>query len=291
MRIFVSWSGERGMEMASVLRGWLKDLLHSVDPWASTEDLRKGTVWISEIGGELKNAGAGIVCLTPESLHEDWVLFEAGGIAGPGRPVWTYLLDLEPSDVTDPLAQFNHTRAEKDDTLRMVKAINERLEEDQRLDDVRLERAFDQWWPNLEEKLSGLKGAAADTPTEWVKREDAEILEEVLELVRQQSHYIRRMGNAVGQMRDDSVRRPDRPSEAEWGRLLARGGVTLVDVLSGKVPGEHVGGMELELMAEGAGYSRCSVCRKFVKTPDEDVMEGTEGQVFCPECAERLGRS
>ena len=42
---------------------------------------------------------SGVSCLTPENLHEDWVLFEAGAIKTPDLGAYTLLIDLDPSDV------------------------------------------------------------------------------------------------------------------------------------------------------------------------------------------------
>jgi len=43
----------------------------------SEEDMPKGKVWFQTIENELKEAKAGIICLTPENLEKQWILFEA----------------------------------------------------------------------------------------------------------------------------------------------------------------------------------------------------------------------
>src|ERR1700674_2762788 len=81
MKVLVSWSGQRGRIVAEALRSWLADVLHRTDAWVSSEDIEPGTRWNSELAKQLEETQFGIVCLTPESAHAPWVLFEAGALA------------------------------------------------------------------------------------------------------------------------------------------------------------------------------------------------------------------
>ena len=83
MNVFISWSKPRSQAIAEFLRQWLKDLIPSLDPWVSSEDLRKGKPWFGAVQDQLKEMKAAVVCVTPENLHEDWLLFEAGAAGGP----------------------------------------------------------------------------------------------------------------------------------------------------------------------------------------------------------------
>lgn len=126
-------------------------------------------------------ANFGIVCLTPENVADQWINFEAGALSKSfgGAKVWTYLYDLDYSQVTGPLAQFQHTKADRSDTLKLVLSINEAAEK--KMEPSRLETLFDALWPKLEEKLKNIPKLAKASPA---KRSVQDITEENLEVTR-----------------------------------------------------------------------------------------------------------
>src|SRR5690349_13640049 len=116
MKVFISWSGARSRAVAELLNDWLKCVLQALRPWLSTQDIDRGALWFTEIHGQLNDTSIGIVCLTQENKNRPWILFESGALAKglSTSRVCTLLIDLEPSDLDDPLAQFNHTFPRKD---------------------------------------------------------------------------------------------------------------------------------------------------------------------------------
>lgn len=44
-RVFISWSGDRSLLVATALRGWLKLVVQSIDPWFSGRDIPPGQRW------------------------------------------------------------------------------------------------------------------------------------------------------------------------------------------------------------------------------------------------------
>ena len=131
MKIFISWSGERSHKVAELLDTWIRCVVQAVEPWVSSKDIDKGSLWFSEISTTLATTQAGIVCLTKGNLSKPWILFEAGALAKglTTNRVFTFLIDLEPKDVRDPLAQFNHTVPEKDSLYQLLRSINKGLGE------------------------------------------------------------------------------------------------------------------------------------------------------------------
>ena len=182
--VFIGWSGERSKVVAQALRDWLPYVIYAVEPWMSEADIAKGARWGPEIAKKLDETRVGIVCLTPENLDAPWILFEAGALSkkrfAEASHVCTYLFDVGPADLEDPLAQFQHTIANKEDTSRLVQTINQVLGGDA-LSEEHLKRAFEKWWPELEEALGNVP-----TPQEKQesKRPEREMLEEILVSVR-----------------------------------------------------------------------------------------------------------
>lgn len=183
MKIFVSWSGERSRLLADSLRKWLLDVFQDIEVWMSGHDLNAGARWGVELNAMLEASDFGILCLTRENLGSPWILFEAGALGKSvkaGR-VAPYLLDLAPTDVEFPLAQFQGVQADRTGTFHLVESINSVRSSP--LDAERLQRAFARWWPDMEESLRNLPKPVGKTPP---LRSDRELLEELLELVRRQ---------------------------------------------------------------------------------------------------------
>jgi hypothetical protein len=181
MEIFISWSGERSKKAAETLHAWLPKVINAVRPWLSASDVEKGARWATDVASRLEAAKVGIICLTPGNLHSDWILFEAGALSKTLQNTYVcpLLIGLKPPDVKGPLAQFQATRAVKDEILRLVKTINNALG-DSALSETHVEEAYEVWWPRLEAQLNNLPSEDITQP----ERPDRDILEEILALVR-----------------------------------------------------------------------------------------------------------
>lgn len=184
MKIFLSWSGHRGRQLAEPLRAWLPDVVSHFEPWVSSEDIEKGARWSADLSRQLADTHLGIVCLTPESTNEPWVLFEAGALAKAldRSRVCTYLLALNPSQLTGPLVQFQATQATKEDTLRLLRTLNAELGTVS-LPADRLNRVFEHWWPVLSRSIA----AILPNPNPRQQRSERDLLEELIDLARQQA--------------------------------------------------------------------------------------------------------
>lgn len=185
MDVFISWSGERSRSAAEALRNWLPRVINAIKPWLSVADIDKGARWGTDVATRLENAKAGIICLTPNNLHSDWILFEAGALSKTLQNTFVcpFLIDLEPSDVKPPLAQFQATKAVRDDVLKLLKTLNGALS-DGALPEGHLEEAFDVWWPKLKSQMDSLPPEDSKAKPH---RPDRELLEEILALARNQS--------------------------------------------------------------------------------------------------------
>lgn len=188
MKVFLSWSGDISLSVAEALREWLPNVIQRVEPWLSSEDIDKGTRWSSDIGNQLSEAQAGIICITKKNMYAPWILFEAGALSKTieNAFVCPYLFGLKPTDLEGPLVQFQATSAEKEDTRRLIQTINRALK-NEALPNSNLDKAFNIWWPELEKDLSKL---AIPEPQPVRKsaqkpiRPERDVLDEILSLVR-----------------------------------------------------------------------------------------------------------
>jgi hypothetical protein len=154
MKIFVSWSGKRSKAVAELMSDWLKCVIQASQPWISTRDIDRGAIWFSEINDKLKDVSVGVVCLTQENKNKPWILFETGALAKglTTNRVCTFLVDLNPEDLQDPLGQFNHTTPDKSSVWALTRTINDCLNE-KALDERILEQVFETYWPQFNDKF------------------------------------------------------------------------------------------------------------------------------------------
>ena len=193
MRVFISWSGAASHKVAVALRDWLPSVIQAIDPFVSSEDIERGARWFSDIGDNLESVNFGILCITPENLRAPWVMFEAGALSKnlDQSRVTPLLIGVKNSDIEGPLSQFNTTAVDKSEILKLLKTINKQLG-DLRLPEESVQKAFEKWWPELEELLSTAVVEASKNITEKVepRRSQGDILEEILELTRNISRQV-----------------------------------------------------------------------------------------------------
>lgn len=194
MKVFISWSGERSKNIANALREWLPNVIQAIQPWMSDSDIDKGARWSSDIASKLEESVVGIICLTPENLEAPWILFESGAISRTvGKTfVCPFLFQVEPSDISGPLVQFQFTKAIEDDAKKLLITINKALGENA-LQEQNLNNAFKKWWPELDIKLKNIP----DIQVKRKERSSKEILEEILDLVRGQSRVVSILGPEI----------------------------------------------------------------------------------------------
>ena len=200
MQVFLSWSTERSRHAASVFRDWLPDVLQSVKPWMSSEDIESGASWNQEIRVALENSHFGILFVTRENWNSSWLMFEAGAIAKQFRSARVVPLivdaELKPSDLEGPLVQLQARKYEKDSVCRLVQDLNNTCES--KVDPNRLLRLFDRQWQDLEAKMSDLPSPHGKVPD----RGEHEKIDEILRILRQVSSH----GWRASRVAEDRVR-------------------------------------------------------------------------------------
>lgn len=190
MRIFLCWSGPASLSIATAMKEFLGDVIQELQPFLSSESIRKGDNWRSEIAQALAETNYGILCLTKDNLQAPWILFEAGALSknldrAKGK-VTALLGGIQATDVVSPLSQFQHTSAEHNDVLKLLQDINDLLPSEKRLDARRLERYFEQFWPDFEAKVTAaLNQQVPEKAAASKHRSSDDMAAEILVLVRE----------------------------------------------------------------------------------------------------------
>ncbi|KYF62448.1 hypothetical protein BE11_21825 [Sorangium cellulosum] len=159
----------------------------------SDMDIDAGERWAVEIGKELEACNFGIICLTEDNVASPWILFEAGALSKqmPVASICPYLIGLDFSGITGPLAQFQAKKAQVDHTLDLLHSINKRAAKP--IDTERLAMLFERLWPVLER---GLQSLPAPGPKSAVARSTHEIMEELVGTVRVLDHRFNKLNAA-----------------------------------------------------------------------------------------------
>ena len=183
MKVFISWSGQHSKKLGEALRDWIPGVLQRVKPYFTPSDIEKGTRWLTDISAELSESQIGILCVTRDNIHSDWILFEAGALSKSldKSHVCPVLFGINNTDLAGPLKQFQTTEFEKSNIHRLLSVINNGIGE-QKLPSKTLDTVFEKWWPDLETKIDQILGEAGE-PDEPI-RSDRELLEEILQLSR-----------------------------------------------------------------------------------------------------------
>ena len=196
MKVFISWSGDTSLKVAQQFREWLPGVINSIKPYVSSEDIDKGARWSSDIAKELADSTFGILCVTKDNIDEPWLSFEAGALSKTMEKsfVTPFLFDIKRAEVHGPILQFQSTIFEKDDIKKMLKTLNKACD-DNGLADKLFDTSFDLWYPKLEEKLNAIKKNIAtnaeETSTKSTSHSSTKILEEILELSRDNQKLLR----------------------------------------------------------------------------------------------------
>lgn len=189
MKVFISWSGERSRDAAIALRDWLPNVLQTVDPFVSARDIMAGARWQEEIAVQLDETDFGLICVTRMNRSAEWLNFEAGALAKSleRSRVVPLAIGLGPTDIKNPLGQFQVKRPDKQGISDMVVSMNEAS--DSQVSDARLREAIDVWWEKLGERLEEIETKKyededADERQSEPVRSERDLLEEILGSVR-----------------------------------------------------------------------------------------------------------
>ena len=249
VKVFVSWSGPRSKKLAQAVRDWIPLVLHFVEPWMSDKDISAGERWSQSVGKQLESCNFGIMCITRENMSSQWVLFEAGSLAKSlsDSKVIPLLLDVDYSEISGPLAQFQAKKADRDGMRDVIESVNRTAGEI--VPQAQADKLFAALWPDFEDQLGQIP---SDTGTAAAPaRSQHEILEDLVAGVRTMDVRMRRLFERLEQAeyaayppggRDFSFTPREVPAETRHGlqalsaldlellRRFASGGVTTTEI-------------------------------------------------------------
>ena len=234
MKVFISWSGNKSHHVALVFRDWLPSVIQSIKPYVSSEDIDKGARWSTDIATELENSTFGILCVTKDNINAPWLSFEAGALSKTMDKsfVSPFLFDIKRSEVDGPILQFQSTIFQKEDIHKLLKSLNKACGEAS-IPEAMLKKAFEVWYPTLEEELNKIKGIQDETEVTDSPKDlspaYSEILEEILDLSRNNQKLLRttdpKLYESLEQLKllaQEQIERTERNSELELKRTARR---------------------------------------------------------------------
>lgn len=192
MKLFISWSGDLSKLIAKELQEWFPSVINQLEPFVSSESISKGDRWILDVYSELEKSNFGIVCLTKDNLIEPWILFEAGALSKniSQSKVSCILFDgLKQNDIKSPLSLFQNTEFEKEEIRKLVTSINNALL-DKKISESLLNKSFEKWYPDLEEKIKKIHEEYYPTPP--IKQKGDNTLNEILRTTKYISNVVSR---------------------------------------------------------------------------------------------------
>jgi hypothetical protein len=185
VKVFISWAGPRSKDVARLLYDWLPPVINEVEPWMSDADIEPGGDWNDDIKKQLNSADFGIICVTPENVHREWLLFEAGALSrqvndSPAR-VAPFLVGFNAkTELRYPLARFQAVEPTREDLRKLLTSLNSQCAKP--LAAAVLDSGLDAHWPRFEERLAPIRDAVPPDHTQ--ERTERDLLQEILGVVR-----------------------------------------------------------------------------------------------------------
>lgn len=217
MRIFASWSGDQARQIAELLKTWIPAVIQDAEVYVSSNDIGKGSRWLSSVTDNLSSIDFGIIVVTKNNINAPWILFEAGALSKSVNGVVIPLLcGVESLDAaTSPLSQFQYAKPTFEDIRDLIVRVNTASAKP--LGSERLEAAFAKWWPDFETQYGGIELDAADTAKKGSQADKLSSLEDVvLQLLSETRQLGRRVDGLIESKRPTLQVRIPRDENGRW---------------------------------------------------------------------------
>ncbi len=180
LKVFISWSGSPSKEVAELLSENLPSIINVIEPFMSQRDIGSGEQWSRRISAELDETSFGIFCLTRDNIDAPWLHFEAGAVSKLGGRVAGLLIgDLSPTDINNPLTQFQHRYFNERDFEKLILDINQTTD----FKDEIIRKSLRAQWGEVEQQYKDiLKTKYTNSPVK--RRSVDDFMKEVLLRIR-----------------------------------------------------------------------------------------------------------
>lgn len=126
-RVFLSYAGKRGQEVAGSLEQLLEELFpSSLKTVYAPKLLHFGDQWFEKLIAEIVSVDIAVVCVTPESIISPWTHFEAGALlkALPRARIIPLGIQLSPDQLQPPLSAFHAVSGDQHGIAKLIRQIS-----------------------------------------------------------------------------------------------------------------------------------------------------------------------
>jgi hypothetical protein len=186
MRIFMSWSGDRSRAIAEEFKSFLSKVLQQTETFISSQDIELGSLGQNRVLLEVNERRFGLIFITPENKKSEWIHYEAGGLIKDLEKdrVVPILFGIAKQNISPPLSQFQMIEFDKQQVFGLIKQIN--LATEKPVETTNLSEVFEAFFSKVEEKINSV---IADSPEKVQPRTTEDILNELLQLSREQAAF------------------------------------------------------------------------------------------------------
>jgi hypothetical protein len=127
-RIFISWTGKQGSELAKSLKEFLAQFLDGKNLYVSEDNILPGQEWRAQLNRRLGKDQFGILVMTSAALESSWILFEAGALSSkPNNCIIPFLFGVKASQLPSPLTAYQALVCTPEGTWRLIQRLRSLL--------------------------------------------------------------------------------------------------------------------------------------------------------------------
>lgn len=189
MSVFVSWSSPANRNIGRAVREFVSEVLGTDSVFMSDEDIEPGEKSLEEIDAALKRSTAALVIVSARSARDPWLNFEAGamGVRLEKARVIPILLDLDFSQLIQPLAQFQGIRFDNRDKFNQMLRVLNNQRGDNRIKPETLNIVFDAKWESFVHGIRLEIDANAKPDDAEALPDESDKIDEILSTIRRMS--------------------------------------------------------------------------------------------------------
>lgn len=172
------------------MRNFVSEVLGTDSVFMSDEDIEPGEKSLEEIDSALKRSTAALVIVSARSARDPWLNFEAGamGVRLEKARVVPILLDLEFSQLIQPLAQFQGIRFDNREKFNQMLRVLNNQRGDSRIKSETLNIVFDSRWVEFVNEVQREIAANAQPGDLEALPDESDKIDEILSTIRRMSN-------------------------------------------------------------------------------------------------------